>query len=289
MDFDFTAIDLDRQADYRALLDKTPQVTSDYSFVNLWAWAEEHGLTWAWDGDLVWIRQSKPTLAYWAPVGEWAAIDWQRMLPQMRGQSFIRLPEALAVLMARSLPQTRIRTTRDHWDYLYAAPELVTLAGNRFHAKQNLLHQFQSSYAWRYLPLNEGLIGMVLAMQDQWCAWRNCESTAELAAEDRVIVRVLTSFAAFSALLGGVLLVEARVVAFTVAEPLRPDTLVIHFEKGMGSYKGVYQAINREFLAAQSGFALVNREQDMGNEGLRRAKLSYNPVAFLRKYELLWP
>ena len=88
--------------------------------------------------------------------------------------------------------------------------------------------------------------------------------------------------------MGGVLMVDSQVVAFTVAEPLQPDTLVIHFEKGMGSYKGVYQAINHEFLAAQSGSALVNREQDVGNEGLRRAKLSYNPVGFLKKYELLW-
>jgi hypothetical protein len=74
-----------------------------------------------------------------------------------------------------------------------------------------------------------------------------------------------------------------------VAEPLPTDTLVIHFEKGMGSYKGVYQAMNQQFLATQTGFTLVNREQDLGNEGLRKAKLSYNPVAFVRKYELLWP
>jgi hypothetical protein len=86
-----------------------------------------------------------------------------------------------------------------------------------------------------------------------------------------------------------VLLVDSQVVAFTVAEPLTPDTLVVHFEKGMGYYKGIYQAINREFLAAQTGFTLVNREQDLGNMGLRQAKLSYNPVDFVRKYELLWP
>lgn len=289
MNFDFTEITLDRQADYQARLQATPQVSSDYSFVNLWAWAEEYGLSWAWDEELVWIRQKKPTLAYWAPVGPWPTIDWRRMRPCLQGLSFIRLPEPLALLMAHAYPSARIRTTRDHWDYLYAVKELVALAGTRFHAKLNLLHQFQKSYLWRYQPLDAGLIEMVLAMQSQWCAWRNCEDSADLAAEDRVIAKALRSFPHFPTLLGGALLVDAQVVAFTVAEPLSADTLVIHFEKGMGSYKGVYQAMNQQFLATQTGFTLVNREQDLGHEGLRKAKLSYNPVAFLRKYELLWP
>lgn len=284
----FTPISLDRQDEYLTLLRATPQVSSDYSFINLWAWADEHGLSWAWADGLVWIRQSKPALAYWAPVGPWAAIDWQKMMPRMLGLSFIRLPETLALLLEQAHPQARIRTTRDHWDYLYAVPELVALAGNRFHAKLNLLHQFHKGYLWSYHPLDRGLVEQVLAMQSQWCAWRDCESSAELAAEDRAIAKVLRSSAALPSLLGGTLLVDSKVVAFTVAEPLQPDTLVIHFEKGMGNYKGVYQAINREFLAAQSGYAWVNREQDLGNEGLRQAKLSYNPVDFVRKYELLW-
>lgn len=288
MELQFTDITLDRQEEYLALLRATPQVSSDYSFVNLWAWAAEHGLSWAWDNRLVWIRQSKPALAYWAPVGPWATIDWERILPDLHGLAFVRLPETLALLMAHAHPQARIRTTRDHWDYLYSVPELVSLAGNRFHAKLNLLHQFHRGYIWRYQALDADLVEMVLTMQSQWCAWRDCESSAELAAEDRVIAKVLRSFSALPGLVGGALLVDGRVVAFTVAEALLPDTLVIHFEKGMGTYKGVYQAINREFLAAQSGFTLVNREQDLGNEGLRKAKLSYNPVAFVRKYELLW-
>ena len=288
IDLDFTAITLDRRDEYLDLFKKTPNVTSDYSFTNLWAWAEEHGLSWAWGGGLVWIRQTKPTLAYWAPVGPWATINWQSTMARLEGNSFVRLPENLALLMAHGHPRARIKTTRDHWDYLYLLPELVALAGNRFHAKQNLLHQFKSRYIWRYEPITEGLIERVLMMQGQWCAWRNCEESADLAAEDRVIAKVLNSFMDLRSLLGGVLLVDSQVVAFTVAEPLQSDTLLIHFEKGMGRYKGVYQVINREFLAAQTGFSLVNREQDLGNEGLRRAKLSYNPIGFAIKYELLW-
>ena len=75
--------------------------------------------------------------------------------------------------------------------------------------------------------------------------------------------------------------------AYTVAEGLTPDTVVIHFEKGDTQYKGIYQAINQMFLAhAGDGFRLVDREQDLNDEGLRKAKLSYNPVQFLRKYRV---
>ena len=86
-------------------------------------------------------------------------------------------------------------------------------------------------------------------------------------------------------LLGGVLRVEGRIVAYTVAERLFGDTLVIHFEKGDTRFKGVYQAINQRFLAASgAGCVFVNREQDVGDEGLRRSKLSYNPSGFVRKF-----
>lgn len=285
---DFAPITLDRHEEYRIRLKETPQVSSDYSFVNLWAWAEVYGLSWAWDGDLVWIRQSIPHQAYWAPVGPWGRVDWTREMMSLRGDTLVRIPEQLALLMVRAHPDARIKASRSQWDYLYSVPELVALAGNRFHAKLNLLRQFQNTYLWRYQPLTEGLIALVLEMQDQWCAWRDCDASAGLAAEDRVIAKVLGAYASLKYLLGGVLMVDSRVVAFTVAEPLADDTLVVHFEKGMGEYKGVYQAINHEFLAANTGFSLVNREQDIGNEGLRKAKMSYNPVGFLRKYELLW-
>ena len=82
-------------------------------------------------------------------------------------------------------------------------------------------------------------------------------------------------------------MVETEMAAYTVAEKLSADTLVIHFEKGDHDFKGVYQAINQIFLEnAGRGFTMVNREQDLDSEGLRKAKLSYNPVGFLKKFDV---
>lgn len=78
-------------------------------------------------------------------------------------------------------------------------------------------------------------------------------------------------------------------VAYTVGERLDDDTLLIHFEKGLSQYKGVYQAINHLFLLNEGAeFTWVNREQDLNIEGLRKAKMSYHPAFFLRKCRVKW-
>jgi hypothetical protein len=287
MGLTFEPITLGHQKDYIDLLARSPQVGSDYSFLNVWAWADEYGLTWAWDGALVWIRQSRPTEALWAPVGPWDETDWGRCLQASRlaARTFIRVPERLAGFWQSQFgDRVRVDSERGHWDYIYAVNDLVDLPGNRFHKKKNLLRQFEKTYDYSYVEFGPKLIEQAMAMQEDWCSWRDCESSDLLAAENRAIIRVLTHWNRFDRIMGGALFVENIIVAYTLAEPLTADSLVIHFEKGCPAYKGGYQAINQMFLAhAATGYRFVNREQDLDNEGLRKAKLSYNPVDYLRK------
>mgnify|MGYP001093617710 CR=1 FL=1 len=287
MTLTFSAIDLDRQTDYLALLAQCPQVASDYSFLNIWAWAEEYGLSWAWAEKLVWIKQTRPHEALWAPVGPWEAVDWESVFANTEAGSmtFIRVPETLAgIWQARLGARALSETERGNWDYLYAVSNLIDLPGNRFHNKKNLLNQFLNSNVFTYVDFGPRLIDQAMAMQEDWCTWRDCESSDLLSAENRAILRILDRWDRFDRILGGAIFVDGIIVAYTLAEPLTDDTLVIHFEKGCPAYKGVYQAINQMFLARAAGsFQRVNREQDLGNEGLRKAKLSYNPIDFLKK------
>ena len=103
----------------------------------------------------------------------------------------------------------------------------------------------------------------------------------------KVEAKIFKNWDQFTGTLGGAILVDGAMVAYTVAEGLTNDTVVIHFEKGDTQYKGVYQPINQMFLANSAGrFSRVNREQDLGDPGLRKAKLSYHPVEFLQKYRV---
>lgn len=121
-------------------------------------------------------------------------------------------------------------------------------------------------------------------MQTAWCDLRECHLDPGLKAEDYAVQRALDHFDRLSCL-GGVLVVEGRVEAFSLGEPLRPEMAVIHIEKGNPQIKGIYAAMNQMFLEQTfSGVELVNREQDLGEPGLREAKQSYRPVAMVDKF-----
>ena len=290
MPLNFEPISLSNQDEYLDMFHRCPKKSSDYSFINLWGWSDDHGLYWAWSDDAVWIKQTIPNEALWAPVGPWKEIDWSRCFDKYFDESitFLRIPEELLLIWERDTKERIHREDeRAQWDYIYDVKELIELKGNRFHKKKNLLNQFRKKYDFQFVPFDIEMIDMALAMQEDWCTWRDCESSEALSAENQVISRILDSWKKFEGLIGGAIIVDQNMVAYTIAEPLSQDTVVIHFEKGNPDYKGAYQAINQMFLEHNSEqFNFVNREQDLGDEGLRKAKLSYNPTNFLKKYRV---
>lgn len=293
MELPFEPISIHRQEEYNALLSSCPQLpTSDYAFANIWGWAEHYGLEWAFSDNLVWIRQRDPEneekYLYWAPLGKWDNHSWTDCPSLHAAGSFTRIPEYLAELWREAFrDRIEIDSCRGHWDYIYEVSDLVELRGNRFHKKKNLLKQFTKNYDFEYKPMGADCVEEVLEMQAEWLKWFEEKSPSPaLVAENTAITRVLQCWDEIGTLMGGAIRIEGKVVAYTIAEPVGGDSVVIHFEKGNTFFKGVYQAINQMFLAHDvENIRYVNREQDLGDEGLRKAKLSYNPTFFLRKYE----
>ena len=281
----FEEISLARREEYLDRLARCPQKVSDYSFGNLWGWAEEYGLSWRFGESHVWILQTKPREVFWAPVGPWTDVDWSACPCLSQGLDFIRVPQRLCEILSDAMPErVTAEAARDHYDYVYNVSDLVELKGNKFHKKKNLLNQFLRTYDYEYKPLTPDCVEETLEMQRQWFSWRDPEESGALLAENQAIVRVLQHWDRIPGLMGGAVRVDGEMVAYTVAEALTPEMLVIHFEKGRPGFKGVYQAVSQMFLAdAGAGYALVDREQDLGDEGLRKAKMSYNPCKFLEK------
>ncbi|MFO7839509.1 MAG: phosphatidylglycerol lysyltransferase domain-containing protein [Desulfosalsimonadaceae bacterium] len=291
MKLSFHPIELDRQAEYQARLENCPQLCSDYTFANLWSWAEVYGLQWAWTEELVWIRQQEPEMLLWAPVGNWAVQDWSSLRAALPPEftRFTRVPEKLCEIWEAVFGcRMQAQPERDQFDYLYDARELRDLPGKRFHSKKNLVNQFKKKNSYSYLEMNAEMADRAMALQDDWCTWRLCESSSQLSAENNAIMRTLQNWGVLQKLMGGCIFVEDLIVAYTIGEMLTADTLLIHFEKGCPEYKGAYQAINQLFLQQQPEQRVrqVNREQDAGDEGLKKAKLSYHPVDFLKKYRI---
>jgi hypothetical protein len=283
---EYSAISLDDMPQYLELLSNNKIRASDYSFANIWGWAPYYGLEWRFDGALCWIRQNRPEPCYWAPVGPWADVkDWRERPEMASGSTIIRVPRPLCELWSVELGDgVEVIESRDQWDYLYLASELSTLSGNRFHKKKNLLKQFQKSYDYEYQSMSAACVETVLNMQTEWCRWRDCGSSDALLAENDAVARVLAHWNDIPGLSGGIIRIDKVPVAYTLAEPLTSDTLVIHFEKAANGIKGAYQAINYLFCNDEGkNFTYINREEDLGDEGLRQAKLSYHPVDFSEK------
>lgn len=175
-----------------------------------------------------------------------------------------------------------IKEKRAYGDYVYNTDELISLSGRRFHAKRNHFNTFAKSYNYSYHKIDDSSVDACANAVYDFVLSRNPEPDAEMKA-----MRNLFENYDKLGVTGAYLKADGRVIAVSVGEKHHGNAL-IHVEKANVDYKGVYPAINRLFL--QNEFAdckFVNREEDMGSEGLRKAKLSYNPAFILKKYVAL--
>ena len=170
---------------------------------------------------------------------------------------------------------------RDNFDYLYSREELAKLAGRKFHKKKNLVNAFINNYNYEGKPLLENLIPEAIQVLEQWRDGR--ENPGDYQANKEALEK-----SEALQLCGGIYYVEGEPAAFTLGEELaRGESFVIHFEKALGKFKGIYQFINKCFASIlPEKYKYINREQDLGNAGLRQAKMSYRPVGFVKKYRI---
>ena len=178
-----------------------------------------------------------------------------------------------------------ITEDRDNFDYLYYRKELAELSGKKFHKKKNHLNKFLSLYPnHEQRPINKDSVSAAMEVLDRW---RN-EALQKTEGDEGDYIASKEALELFDVLplQGAVFFVNGRPAAFCLGESIaRGKMFVIHFEKAIDEYKGIYQYVNQSFAESLPNFfTLINREQDLGNEGLRQAKETYRPCDFVRKY-----
>ena len=179
-------------------------------------------------------------------------------------------------------------TDRSDTDYLYLQKDLVELSGPILQKKKNHINRFMRTYenCWSFktFPENE-LKHDILKVEEKWFAERNGADNPDLCAEFEIIQNAL-ELAGVLNLSGGVLYINNEPVAMTLASPVSEEILDIHFEKATGEAvgNGAYAVINHEFAKTCTNYTYFNREEDLGIEGLRKAKLSYKPEILLHKF-----
>lgn len=191
------------------------------------------------------------------------------------------IPESLLASSRCALERSGIRAQedRDNFDYLYLRSDLAELAGKKFHKKRNLVNQFVAAYQFKEHKLSRDRVADAMAVLEAWCAEKGIEGDYHAAKEalelfDRVGMK------------GSIYYVDDKPVGWCLGETLAKGRMfAVHFEKAIEGYKGVYQFINQAFAASlPRTVQYINREQDLGDEGLRQAKLTYRPASFVHKY-----
>ena len=209
----------------------------------------------------------------------------------LRGQPF-RVhgvtKEQLAVVESLFPGRFQAQEVRDNFDYLYESSALITLSGKKLHSKRNFINRFQTEQEgrWRYEPITAENLEDCWQMNLKWCEQMGCGEDPSLMDEMCAVRNCFENFQALG-LLGGALYVADKVVAYTMGRPLCADTFIVHVEKAFPQVTGAYPTINQQFVSHNcADFRYINREDDVGDEGLRKAKLSYHPAILLEKYAL---
>ena len=284
-----------------AALEKYPPEISELTFTNLFCWQAKRrvmigvedprgqvGESTGAEG-LVLLCEEEGRRLFLPPVctcdvGSAARAMFEYAQAAGFGPVIERVPQAMAEELARA--GFKVEEDRANWDYVYLASDLALLEGRHYDGKRNFIRQALASSQCEYRRITGENVSDCLALETSWCNLRHCELDLGLEAEQRAIAVCLENWERFS-LIGGAVLVDGRIQAFAIGERLNPTTAVVHFEKANPELRGMYQLINQWFSRNElSDFTCVNREQDLGIEGLRKAKESYHPHHMVRKFTI---
>lgn len=293
MEIPFKKIELeDRELLEHYLKQKTYR-SCELVFPNIYLWSRKYPTDYAIVEDTLIFRsfEEKGGTSITFPAGEIEQIhkaldvmmQWFKEQNLTMHMHLVQEPE-FELLNLWYPGEFEITYDRDSADYVYETEKLITLAGKKLHGKRNHINKFKELYPdWSYEPITKENVEDCFQMALEWRNINQCEWDVEKRDEMCVTLNALRLLEELK-LTGGLIRVEGRVIAFAIGEPLNPDTFVVHIEKAFADIQGAYPMINQQFAAnAAKDYLYVNREEDTGSEGLRKAKLSYRPVFLVDK------
>ncbi len=171
---------------------------------------------------------------------------------------------------------------RDNFDYIYESESLISLSGKKLHKKKNNYNHFIKNYNYETSPITAELIQPCIKSAREWCHRHICKGY--LLYELKAIEELLKNNSVLN-FKGMVVFVDGKISAFTIGEKVNENMVIIHIEKADSDIRGLYNFINKAFVEAYfSDVPYINREQDLGIEGLRSAKESYVPIKLAKKF-----
>lgn len=280
----------------------------DFNLTNLIIWRQKYDLHTIVLNGYLWVcfyPNDSDLTAFSEPIGdhsdqqalkqstlslvEFCQSEGMQLRLRYVGLAFKNLLETWKTLGDINVDANHFHTSEDSYDYCYLIEDLVNLIGKRYHRKRNNLNQFDKLYRDRnhHQKINQNNALDALKVAKSWCADSGCSENQDLCKEFEGIKDILTDWLFYSSrgVEGIIIYVDGLPKAFSIGEPLTEDMFLIHIEKASHDIQGLYAAINHRLATQILGrYVYVNREQDLGIEGLRKAKQAYNPHHMVEKW-----
>ncbi len=263
------------------------ELSCENAFVNMLVWQNAYNNMWAeYEGQLIIKSGKEGNASYRLPIGGDLSLGIE-LIRQYSGEEYPKfwIPDGEAFKRFTELygEDYIIEEVRDAFDYIYLREDLATLAGKKYHSKRNHISAFSKRYEWEYKAITPQNIDDVKLCAEKWYNENSDRLDKYMLAEKQGLETILNNMEVLR-VRGGAIYINGGVVAFTLGSPINNETFDIHIEKALKDYAEAYTVINREFAKTLESYKYINREDDMGLEGLRKAKLSYKPHILLKKY-----
>jgi hypothetical protein len=279
--------------------------TSGLSFSSLFMWRNINQFSWHIFGDYLCIAAAdnlEPEMGVsfmFPPLTKTGAYDPPRLREtileakayfESKGEEFVMMlvPFHMNEILEKAMPgEFTFEADRPNFDYVYDTEDLINLRGRDFHGKRNHLNYFLNHYDYEYVKMTTDMAPEAMRFIREFNERKNLSDLHErelLLMEEEAMKDVFVNLDAVG-YLTGVILIDGKMQALSIGGRLGTKTVTVHVEKANIKYRGLYQAINNEFCKHMASHVKrINREEDMGIPGLRKAKLSYNPVKLIEKY-----
>lgn len=263
----------------------------EYTFGNIFVWRTAYVTRICHFKDFLLIRYGRGNgIAYSPPIGTG---DYKEACAQIFADAkangvqpkFFGVTDSYKALFEQYFPgKFSFEYDDGNNDYIYDVEKMATLSGKKYHAKRNHITFFKKNYAdWCFEEINASNIDECIALHTNWIEEKSPEEAEDYSFEFEAVLAAFENYEALG-FIGGLIRVNGKVIAYTMGERHSDACFVTHFEKAPPEMRGAFPIINQEFTKnCLKDYKYVNREEDLGLEGLRRAKQSYHPEIFLEK------
>ena len=299
---DFRPVEISHRPLINSYLQDHHYNTLEYLFTTLFIWQESYGFTWAEKNHVLYIKSCYQGVTKFFPpilkTGEIPSAQQQAIYAAAVSEilSYCREADITPIFeeiteqdrdaMLRCLKKEfHFQANRDLANYIYYVDTLTHLRGRSFNGKRNHIRHFENENpTYQFLPLTKELLPACKKHAEGWYEHHPEKDQSTLIEEKAAIMKALDYFTQLE-LSGCCIVIDGVVEGFAIGEPLNPDMVVIHFEKGNLNINGIYTALNKYFLEkCWQGYLLVNRAEDLGLPGLKKAKKDYKPAWLEMKY-----